>query len=87
MNQSLSNRKFHSFNSINSYQTYEICRQQSQCYLLIPPPQPPIFPQLIVNNLLPTLTNHQQQTQSFFITLSIFITLISIGLLFLLGIM
>ncbi|CAF0889486.1 unnamed protein product [Rotaria sp. Silwood1] len=86
MNQSLSNRKFHSFNSINSYQTYEICRQQSQCYLLIPPPQPPIFPQLIVNNLLPTLTNHQQQTQSFFITLSIFITLISIGLLFLLGI-
>ncbi|CAF2831900.1 unnamed protein product [Rotaria sp. Silwood2] len=87
MNQSLSYREIHSFNNINLYQKYEICRQQSQCYLLIPPPQPPIFPKLILNNSSSILINYRQHTQSFFIILSIFIALISLCLLvFLFGI-
>ncbi|CAF3818491.1 unnamed protein product [Rotaria sordida] len=87
MNQSISDQKFHSFNYIDLNKKYEICRQQSQCYLLIPPPQPPIFPKLILYNSSSTLTNHQQYTQSFFIILNICIALISICLLvFLLGV-
>lgn len=66
MNQSLSD--------INLIQKYEICRQQSQCYHLNPPPQPPIFPKLISPN--PSLTIH-----SFSIIFVAFIILITTCLL------
>jgi hypothetical protein len=87
MNQSLLDLEFHVFNDINLFQKYEICRQQSPCYLLNPPPQLPIFPKLILNNPPSTLTHLRQRTDSFFIIFGIFITLISICfLLFLLNI-
>jgi len=66
MNQSLLNPEFNS---------YELCRQQSQCYLLIPPPEPPIFPKLILTK------NLHQQIDSFFIIFVVFITLTSACLL------
>src|SRR5689334_2834978 len=66
MNQSLLNPEFDS---------YILCRQQSQCYLLIPPPQPPILPKLILTK------NLHQQIDSFFIIFIVIITLISTCLL------
>jgi len=87
MNQSLSDIELHSFNNIDVFQKYEICRQQSQCYLLNPPPRPPIFPKLILINPSSTLTNLRQWTDSFFIIFGIFITLIfTCLLLFLFGV-
>ncbi len=87
MNQSLSDLELYSFNDINLFQKYEICRQQSQCYLLIPPPQLPIFPKLFLTNPPSTLINIRQRTDSFFIIFGIFITLIfTCLLLFLLSV-
>jgi len=78
MNQSLSDRKFHSLDDINLLEKYHICRQQSQCYLLIPPPpHPPIFPKLTFTNSSSILINLRQRTDSCYIILGIFIALIS----------
>ncbi|CAF4920261.1 unnamed protein product [Rotaria socialis] len=80
MNQSASSDR-KSLLLFNLIQQYEMCRQQSQCYGLIPPPQPPMLPELILDNSSFTLANHRQYTKSFFITLTMCIVLISICLL------
>ncbi|CAF1461305.1 unnamed protein product [Adineta steineri] len=72
MNQSLSD--------FDLSRKYAICRQQSQCYLLTPPPSLPIFPQLILNNLSSTFENLPKNTDLCFI-LGIFIGLITTFLL------
>ena len=66
---------------LNLFQIYELCQQQSQCYLLIPPPQPPIFPKL--DNSSSTLINFHQRLDSLFIILGIFIPLLFTGFLLL----
>jgi hypothetical protein len=53
---------------------FEICQQQSQCYLLIPPPRPPTFPQLFFPNSSSIITNLRQRSDLFFILLGIFIS-------------
>ncbi len=75
MNQSLLNL------ALYSVQKYEICRQQSQCYLLLPPPQPPVLPKLILINSSSTFKNLHYRTDPVLIIFGIFITLISAGLL------
>ncbi len=71
MNQSLTNLVSHSINDIHLFRNYEICQQESQCYLLIPPPRPPMFPKF----LLPHPSSHHQWTDSFFIIFGLFISL------------
>lgn len=81
MNQTLLFDQYpYSFKRISLIKKYELCRQQSPCFLLIPPPQPPMLPALILNNSSFTSTNHQHTSHSFFIILSLFIPLISICL-------
>ena len=50
MNQTSSNFKIGSLYDINHFQKYEICRKQSACYLLVPPPRPPIIPKLFLTS-------------------------------------
>ena len=99
MNRTLSDLKLNSLNDLNHLQTYEICRQQSQCYLLAPPPRPPTIPELFLtttcklsSSTSSTLTNLRQRTDSSYLTiisiiLGILIALTSTCLiLFLLGV-
>ncbi|CAF0886175.1 unnamed protein product [Rotaria sordida] len=81
MNRTLSNLKISSFNDVNHLQKYEICRKQSACYLLIPPPRPPTIPELFLTTTCKlslssssTLTNFRQRTT----TDSSYLTIISI---------
>lgn len=69
MNQTLSNLKISSFYDVNHLQKYEICRKESACYLLSPPPRPPSIPELFSKascklslSSSPTLTNLHQHT-------------------------
>lgn len=80
MNRTLSDLKISSFNDVNHLQKYEMCRKQSACYLLAPPPRPPTIPELFLTTTCklsstssPTLTNLRQRT-----TDSSYLTLLSI---------
>ena len=100
MNRTLSNLKLNSSNDVNHFQKYEMCRKQSACYLLAPPPRPPTIPELFLTTTCklsssssPTLTNlRQRATDTSYLTvisivLGIFIALASACLiLFLLGV-
>jgi len=82
------------------FQKYELCRKQSACYLLVPPPRPPTIPELFLTTTCKlssssssTLTNlRQRTTDSSYLTiiliiLGILITITSTCLiLFLLGV-
>ncbi|CAF0930743.1 unnamed protein product [Rotaria sp. Silwood1] len=81
MNRTLSNLKISSFYDVNHLQKYEICRKQSACYLLIPPPRPPTIPELFLTTTCKlslssssTFTNFRQRP----ITDSSYLTIISI---------
>ena len=100
MNRTISDLKISSFNDVNHLQKYEICRKQSACYLLAPPPRPPTIPELFlttsckISSSSPSiLTNLRQRTTdpSYFtiitIILGVLIALTSTCLiLFLLGV-
>ncbi|CAF2343213.1 unnamed protein product [Rotaria sp. Silwood2] len=81
MNRTLSNLKISSFYDVNHLQQYEICRKQSACYLLIPPPRPPTIPELFLTTTCKlssssssTLANFRQRST----TDSSYLTIISI---------
>jgi hypothetical protein len=99
MNRTLSDLNLNSLNDVNHFQKYEICRQESACYLLAPPPRPPTIPELFLTTTCKlslssssTLTTLRQRTDSSYLTiiaiiLGIFIALTSLCLiLFLLGV-
>ncbi|UJR21291.1 hypothetical protein I4U23_024383 [Adineta vaga] len=71
-------------NYIDHFQKYEICRKQSQCYRLRPPPKLPIFPKLIITNSSSTSTDFPLNLDFYFILLGIIISMISICFLFIL---
>jgi hypothetical protein len=80
MNRTLSDLKISSFNDVNHLQKYELCRRQSACYLLAPPPRPPTIPELFLTTTCKlssttssTLTHLRQRT-----TDSSYLTIISI---------
>lgn len=69
MNRTLSDLKISSFNDVNHFQKYELCRKESACYLLAPPPRPPTIPELFLTTTCKlsstsssTLTNLRQRT-------------------------
>lgn len=100
MNRTLSDLKISSFNDVNHLQKYELCRKQSACYLLAPPPRPPTIPELFLTSTCKisasspsVLTNIRQRTTDtsyltvLSIILGVLITLTSTCLiLFLLGV-
>lgn len=77
MNQSLISLELHSVDSINRFYDYETCRQQSSCYLLLPPPRPPILPKLTLTNPSLSVTNLHQRMNSLLIIFALLITLFS----------
>ncbi|CAF3329605.1 unnamed protein product [Rotaria socialis] len=81
MNRTLSNLKISSFYDVNHLQKYELCRKESPCYLLSPPPRPPSIPELFLTTTCKlssssssTLTNLRQRST----TDSSYLTIISI---------
>lgn len=100
MNHTLSDLKISSVNDVNHLQQYELCRKQSACYLLAPPPRPPSIPELFLTSTCKisssspsVLANiRQRATDTSYLTvlsiiLGILITLTSTCLiLFLLGV-
>ncbi|UJR28158.1 hypothetical protein I4U23_009412 [Adineta vaga] len=101
MNRTLSDLKISSFNDVNHLQKYEMCRTQSACYLLAPPPRPPTIPELFLTttcklsstssstftNLRPRTTSESSYLTILTIIFGIFIALASACLiLFLLGV-
>ncbi|CAF0963401.1 unnamed protein product [Adineta ricciae] len=77
MNRTLSDLKISSFNDVDHLQKYEMCRRQSACYLLAPPPRPPTIPELFLTTTCklsptssPALTNlRQRMTDSSYLTI------------------
>jgi hypothetical protein len=80
MNRTSPDLKISSLNDLNHLQKYDLCRKQSACYLLTPPPRPPTIPELFLTTTCKlssssssTLTNLRQRT-----TDSSYLTIISI---------